>query len=118
MAVKSLEERPENFCIEDDLLAADASRNFKAAPGAGKAIVVTRMILTSVTSAAQAATVTIGNVIVARIPASFDVGGQIRLKLEKGLTGDENQPLTITPAAAGPAFHVIFEGYVRTLPSV
>lgn len=103
--------RPWNAVI--DLLATDATRIIKAAPGAGFRLVVTRWSYQSVTSAAQLITISDGTTVIGRLPASIAAGTMLDLpSLDKGVPMALNTALSITPAAAGPAGLVICEGYL------
>lgn len=93
--------------------AADATKVLKAAPGAGKTLVVTKWSYRSTTSAAQAMTIGDGTVTLDNLAASITVGTLVEgPKLEIGIALTANTALSITPAAAGPAGRVIVEGYI------
>lgn len=92
--------------------AGDASKTIIAAPGAGKKLVVTKIIATVVTVAAQTVDIedTSGTVEVLKLPAS--AAGQYRAEFGHGMELTTNEALIIKPAAAGPAIHVSAEAYV------
>lgn len=102
------------WCVVVALAAGDATKVLKAAPGAGKSLVVTKWWYRSVTSAAQVITIGDGTITVDILPASITAAAvhEGPNNLEIGLTLTANTALSITPAAAGPAGRVIVEGYI------
>lgn len=94
--------------------AGDTTKTIKAAPGAGRTLVVTKWHYRSVTSAAQALTFGDGTVTVDVLPASIAAGTRYESPtvLDVGITLTANTAFTVTPAAAGPAGVVIAEGYI------
>jgi hypothetical protein len=101
------------WCVGIDLLAGDATKLLKAAPGAGKKLVVTRWSYYSVTSAAQAITLGDGTIIVGRLVASITAGVYVPgMITDLGIQLTANTAFSITPAAAGPAGFVHAEGYI------
>lgn len=92
--------------------AGDSTKTIKAAPGAGKSLYVTKLVLSVVTSAAQAVDVedSSGTVEILKLPASAT--GQWGWAMDYSVPLTANEALVIKPAAAGPAIHVIAEGYV------
>lgn len=106
----NFEAKPWNAVV--DLAAGDSTKSIKAAPGAGKTLVVTAWYYQSVTSAAQLVTIGDGTITVGRLPASIAAGTKLELRLDVGVKLTANTALSITPAAAGPAGLVIAEGYI------
>lgn len=107
-------ERFPRFCVQQTLLAADASKTLVAAT-AGKTIVVTRVVLTGIIAAAQAVYVgdTSGTVKFLDVPASAPaVGLQILGMVEEGLRLTVAEAFIIKPVAAGPQIHCLAEGYI------
>jgi hypothetical protein len=102
------------WSAEATLGTGDATKTVKAAPGAGKRIVVTGYTWSVLVSAAQAVDVedSSGTVHVLRLPASPGVV-QGSYTFEAGLELTVNEALVITPAAAGPSVHVVAEGYIK-----
>jgi hypothetical protein len=102
------------FCVKVLMVAGDASKQLKAAPGVGKALVITKWSYRSTTSAAQAITLADGTSNLDVLEASIAVGTlKEGPKLEMGVALATNAALTATPAAAGPAGIFIVEGYVK-----
>ena len=97
----------------------DSSKTIKAAPGAGKALVVVQVAVYISTAAAQAFDIeeTGGAVEVAKFAASA-AGSHVGPRLEKGIQLTANTALSYVPASAGPAGLVVAEGYiVSTTPT-
>lgn len=95
------------------LAAGDATKELKAAPGAGKKLVVTKWFYRSTTSAAQIMTLGDGTITLDTLPASITAGvSHEGPDLDIGITLTANTALSITPAAAGPAGRIIVEGYI------
>lgn len=108
-------EREQKFTVQATLAATDASKVLRAGV-AGETIVVTSVILTSITAAAQVLYVgdEAGTVKALSLPASKpDAGNQASLQLVNGLAITAGDDLIIKPAAAGPSVHVVAEGYIR-----
>lgn len=95
-------------------VAGDASKTIKAAPGTGNRLVVTKVTVHITTSAAQAIDIedTSGTVEVMKLAASAPVHGRYDFNLERGIDLTVNEALIYKPAAAGPAGHVVAEGYI------
>lgn len=96
-------------------VAGDASKEIVAAPGAGKALVVTRVHLYLTTAAAQTFNLEDNNgtpISFSKFPASLAVGVYFGPDLEKGIQLTTNKNFQYKPAAAGPAGHIIAEGYI------
>lgn len=101
------------WCAVVALAATDETKVLKAAPGAGRQLVITKWSYRSTTSAAQAITVGDGTITVDTLPASITAGVMHEgPNLEIGLTLTANTALSATPAAAGPAGRFIVEGYI------
>ena len=95
------------------LAAVDATKELKAAPGAGKALVLTKWYYRSTTSAAQAITLGDGTIVADVLPASITAGVVHEgPNLEIGIQLTTNTALSATPASAGPAGRWIVEGYI------
>lgn len=109
---KALDYQHEPWNAHVDLAAGDATKVIKAAPGAGKKLVVTAWYYMSVTSAAQLMTIGDGTIVVGRLPVSIAAGVKHELRMDVGVTLTSNTALSITPAAAGPAGLVIVEGCI------
>lgn len=115
MVTKMMQNQP--WCAAVAFTAAESTKVIKAAPGAGKSLVVTKIHVSITTAAAQAFDIEdgAGTVEVNKYPASLAVGqypGPGGLELGIQLTA--NQTLVYTPAAAGPAGFIIAEGYILT----
>ena len=96
------------------LAASDSTKTLKAAPGAGKSLVVTKWFYRSTTSNAQIMTIGDGTITLDTLPASITAGiSHEGPDLEIGITLTANTALSITPASAGPAGRVIVEGYIK-----
>ena len=97
-----------------DVAAADASKTIQAAPGANLALVVTKLVITIKTAAAQVITFgdNSGTVKVAEYGASLPVG-VYTVECETQLT--TNELFKYSGALAGVACHVYAEGYVEAL---
>lgn len=95
-------------------VAGDATKTIKAAPGVGNRLVVTKLSVHITTTAAQAIDVedTSGTVEVLKLGISAPVNGEYTFDLERGIDLTVNEALIYKPAAAGPAGHVIAEGYI------
>src|SRR3972149_3159379 len=92
------------------LAATDATKTLKAAPGAGKALVVTKWFYRSTTSNAQIITIGDGTITLDPLPASITAGvSHEGPDLDMGVELTANTALSITPASAGPAGRVIVE---------
>lgn len=106
-------ERYQRFSVQDTLGAGDASKTLVTG-GAGITIVVTTAIITCITAAAQATYVgdTSGTVKALSVAASFSQHLQASVQLLEGLKLTEGENLIIKPAAAGPSFHAVVEGYL------
>jgi len=103
------------WCACVAFVAGDATKVIKAAPGAGKALVITRLHTNITTSAAQVISIGDGTTILQNLAASQAVGpvpGSI--SLEEGVELAANTALSYLPAAAGPAGFVIAEGWIRS----
>ncbi len=96
------------------LAASDSTKDIKAAPGAGKALVITKWFYRSVTSSANALTIGDGTITVDILPASITAGTRYEspIGLEKGIKLTANTAFKIVPASAGPAGQIIAEGYI------
>lgn len=104
----------QQWSAEVTLGAGETSHVIQAAPGANKTLVVTFIVIHILTSAAQAADITIGATNILRLPASLAAGSEAFFgPLIRGIVGAANTALVITPAAAGPAIHVVAEGYTK-----
>ncbi len=92
--------------------ATDTSRTLIAAHGSATAIInVTRIMVTVVTSAAQALTIACGAVTYLVVPASAAAGAQYTIgPFPDGIPGVANTALLAT-STAGPAFDIDFEGF-------
>lgn len=103
----------EQWSCETTLLAADATK--VALPTkTGRTTVCTFYRARILVSAAQAVNITIGNVTICKFAASEAVSVESFMgPMDYGLVGQAAQPLTITPAAAGPSVHLIAEGYYQ-----
>jgi hypothetical protein len=103
----------ERWSAEVTLLAADTTKTLLATPtGTRKTIVVTHVVAHCLVSAAQAVDIKIGSVNVRRLAASEAVGSESFLgPMDYGLIGQAASAMTIVPAAAGPSWHVVAEGY-------
>ncbi len=101
------------WSAEATLAAGDATKTVKAAPGAGKALVVTHVAWEVITSAAQATDLqdTSGTKFVARLPVSPGLVSGER-HWDFGLQLTTNEAFIVKPGAAGPSVHVYAEGYV------
>lgn len=102
------------WCVGVAFVAGDTTKDLKAAPGAGAALVITNVWISITTSAAQAFDIEDNNgtpVEVAKFGASLAVG-VYQLWMEKGIQLTANKKLVYTPAAAGPAGFIVVEGYV------
>jgi hypothetical protein len=112
--IDSLFNRNQPWSAAVPFAAGDASKTIKATPGAGKALVITRYHVYITTSAAQAIDLedTSGTVEVAKFPASLAVGSYLGPSLQKGIQLTANEAFIYKPAAAGPAGHVVAEGYI------
>lgn len=97
--------------------AADTSKDIKAAPGAGKALRITTVVVSIITSAAQTLDIEDedGTVEVLKLPASAT--GQHRIELAVGILLTANKKLIAKPAAAGPAAHIVAEGVIEPTAS-
>lgn len=106
-------ERYQRFCVEKTLGTGDASVTLVTG-GSGIIIVVTNIVLTCITAAAQTAYVgdTSGTVKALSIGASFTAHAQAIVQLLEGLQLTSGENLIVKPAAAGPSFHVVAEGYL------
>jgi hypothetical protein len=105
------------FCVQGTLGTQATTLSLKAAPGALKALRVTKLFATVITSAAQVVDVedTSGTVHVLRLGASATAHAQYQMTLERGVQLTANEALVVTPGAAGPSVHVVAEGY--TIPA-
>lgn len=103
----------QRFSVQNTLGAADASKTLLDV-GAGVTVVVMNIKATCIASAAQSVYVgdTSGTVKAISLGASFPVHGESALQLLEGLKLTEGEDLIIKPAAAGPSFHVVAEGYL------
>jgi len=106
-------EKFQRFTTEATLGAADASKELMPAVS-GVTYAVTRLAATCLVSAAQAAYVgdSSGTVKALSVAASFTLHAQARLNLLEGLKITAGEALIVKPAAAGPSFHVVVEGYI------
>lgn len=104
------------FVAEVTLGAGDATKTLKAAT-TGVSYVVTGVYATCLVSAAQTVFVgdSSGTVKALSIAASFTLHNQVRTgPLNRaGLVLTEGEALIVKPAAAGPSFHVVVEGYLK-----
>lgn len=103
------------WVAQTTLAAVDTSKSIKAAPGAGKQLVVTRLTASVITAAAQTVDIedTSGTVEALKLPASAAGQWQLNLSEDAGLELTANEALIIKPAAAGPAIHVVASGYIK-----
>lgn len=99
---------------EVTMLAADASKEIVAAPGAGKKIVVHSIQGSILVSAAQACDIedTSGTEELIRFAASPTAHMQFARKWDNGYPLTTNEALLIKPAAAGPSVHVTVEYWI------
>lgn len=103
------------WCAVVAFIAGDVSKVIKAAPGANKALVVTRWQVVITTSAAQTFNVGDGTTNLASFAASVAVGPTTPSpSLEEGVELLANTALSYLPAAAGPAGYVIAEGWIKS----
>jgi len=106
-------QRNQPWCVGVPFLAADATKAIRVSPGAGKALVITSIVISITTSAAQAIDLegVGGAVEVIKLPASLPVG-IYSFNLEVGIQLTANVGFSYIPAGAGPAGFIIAEGYV------
>jgi hypothetical protein len=103
------------WCVCVAFVAGDASKVIKAAPGANKALVVTRCQTVITTAAAQAIGIGDGTTTIQSHAASLAVGSNpSMIPLEEGVELAANTALSYTPAAAGPAGYIIAEGWIKS----
>lgn len=95
--------------------AGDATKVLKAAPGAGKRLVVTKLWANVLVSAAQPVDIegSDGTDELIKFAASAAVGTQASREFDEGWALAQNIGLRIQPGAAGPSVHVVAEGYIR-----
>lgn len=107
-------ENYQRFCVQNTLAAGDATKVLMAAVS-GVQYFVTAVCVTCLTSAAQAVFVgdSSGTVKALSLAASFPANSQAFTQLNEGLPLTISEALSITPAAAGPSFHVVVEGYLK-----
>ncbi len=107
-------ENYQRFCTQNTLAVGDATKVLMAAVS-GVTYFVTSVCVTCLVSAAQTVYVgdSSGTVKALSLPASFTAGAQAFTQLLHGLQLTKSQALSITPAAAGPSFHVVVEGYLK-----
>ncbi len=102
------------WAVAVPFVAGDASKSIKATPGTGNRLVVTKVTVHITTT--NAATIDIedtsGTVEVMKIGASAPVNGRYDFSLERGIDLTINEALIYKPSAAGPAGHVVAEGYI------
>lgn len=95
------------------MLAGDASKVALPAK-TGRTIVCTFYRVRVLVSAAQAVTIAVGTTNICKLAASEAVSVESFMgPMDYGLVGQAGQPLTITPASAGPSLHFIAEGYYQ-----
>lgn len=106
-------ERYQRFSVQATLGTGDASKTLLAG-AAGVTIVVMCVKALCLVSAAQAVYVgdTSGAVKAISLAASYTLHASNDLQLLEGLRLTEGESLIIKPAAAGPSFHVVAEGYL------
>lgn len=102
------------WCVAVAFAAGDATKVIKAAPGAGKALVITRIYMTITTSAAQTIGLGDGTTLLQAFAASLAVGPAPVMALEEGVELAANTAFSYLPAAAGPAGFVIAEGWIKS----
>lgn len=102
------------FTVQATLAAADTTKTLKIT-AADERAVITSVILTSITAAAQTLFVgdESGTVKAISIAASLTANLQISCQLVRGLRLTVGEDLIIKPAAAGPAVHVVAEGWIE-----
>lgn len=107
-------ENYQRFCVQNTLAAGDASKTLMAAVS-GVRYYVTAICATCLTSAAQSVYVgdSSGTVKALSLAASFAQHSQAFTQLQEGLALTLSEALVIKPAAAGPSFHVVVEGYSK-----
>lgn len=107
-------ENYQRFCTEETLAVGDASKTLMAAV-TGVTYYVTAVCATCLVSAAQAVYVgdSSGTQKALSLPASFPANSQAFTQLQEGLALTLSEALVIKPAAAGPSFHVVVEGYSK-----
>lgn len=103
----------QRFCKEVTLGTGDAVKEIMPAE-AGVTYFVTNGRIHCLVSAAQAVYVGDNDATnkAFSVAASFPVNSQVSLNLAEGLSMKTGQSLVIKPAAAGPSFHVVIEGYL------
>lgn len=106
-------ETKQRFSVQDTLGAGDSSKTLVAAV-AGVTVVVMNVTVTCLVSGAQAVFVgdDSGTVKALSLAASFPQHQQAIIQLVEGLPLTESEALVIEPAAAGPSFHCLVEGYL------
>lgn len=107
-------ENYQRFCVQNTLAVGDATKVLIAAV-TGVQYFVTAVCATCLVSAAQSVYVgdSSGTVKALSLAASFPAHSQAFTQLNEGLALTSGQALSITPAAAGPSFHVVVEGYLK-----
>ena len=105
-------EKYRKFCAQNTMLAADTVKTIQAG-GAGIQIVLTRAFVICLTAAAQTVYVgdTSGNQKILSLPASYPVNSEAWAILDIGLALTVGDDAVIKPAAAGPSFFCILEGF-------
>lgn len=106
-------ERQQRFSVQGTLGAGDASLTLLTG-GTGIIICVLNAVVTCLTSAAQALYVgdTSGTVRAISLASAFPQHAQAGVNLTEGLPLTVAENLIIKPAAAGPSFHVVVDGYL------
>lgn len=107
-------EQLQHFNASVVLAVGDASKVIKAAPGAGKALVIRRVTVTIVTSAAQSFDVeSVGGAVeLIKTPTSPAAGAQFHFKSDSGFKLPDNTALSAVTSAAGNAALIVVEGYI------
>lgn len=107
-------ENYQRFCEEVTLGAADASKTIKAAV-TGVQYFVTSICATCLVSAAQTVYVgdSSGTKKALSLASNFPAHSQAFTQLNEGLGLTVGEAIIVKPAAAGPSFHVVCEGYLK-----
>jgi len=107
-------ETEQTFTTQQTLGAGDATKTLVAAES-GVRFVVTAVILTIITAAAQTLYVgdSSGTVKAISIAASAPANTQYVIQLVRGLELTSGVALIIKPAAAGPSVHCVVEGWKK-----
>ena len=107
-------EARQRFTAQATLGAGDATKTLFDV-GTTQTAYITSVIATCLVSAAQAVYVgdSSGTVEALSLAASFTLHGQASVQLLNGLALTKGEDVIAKPAAAGPSFHVVVEGYLE-----